>query len=208
MTLTAEQMAALATSAVMTVADFRRYHHSGSRTSRPEPVPERQCPNCDAVHIPVNRRRLYCKPLCGDSAEAVRKARRARAPNGGHLTPEASRIITRKVQQILGGGYNARERSLPATVKQQVWQRDHDACVLCGQPGEQVDHIAGDSNNLTNLRLLCVPCHDRHTDRRLRAITDPEMIATRDAILRRIYADTPVRPCDDPEWQHTWQGRT
>jgi len=81
-------LAAVADTAAETV-DFVPYHHGGSRPSRPESVPERRCPNCDAVHPPERRSRLYCSDLCGDIAEAVRKARRARDRNGGHLSPEA-----------------------------------------------------------------------------------------------------------------------
>lgn len=45
--------------------------------------------------------------------------------------------------------------------------RDYNACVLCGEPANQVDHIvpdwAGGPHTLENLRSLCADCHKRKT---------------------------------------------
>lgn len=43
--------------------------------------------------------------------------------------------------------------------REQVKKRDR-ACVKCGAPGTDVDHIIpGDDHSLGNLRLLCAACH-------------------------------------------------
>lgn len=46
-------------------------------------------------------------------------------------------------------------------IRERVIARDGRFCVLCGQPGNHVDHIEpGDDHSLSNLRVLCVRCHD------------------------------------------------
>ncbi|MBE7519561.1 MAG: HNH endonuclease [Thermoflexaceae bacterium] len=53
----------------------------------------------------------------------------------------------------------------------QILERDGHQCVACGAGGVrfEVDHIvplaAGGSNELANLRTLCVPCHRRRAAR-------------------------------------------
>ena len=47
----------------------------------------------------------------------------------------------------------------------EVIKRDR-VCVLCGQPGRDVDHIIrGQDHSLSNLRLLCRSCHMQRTGR-------------------------------------------
>lgn len=47
-----------------------------------------------------------------------------------------------------------------------VRRRDRGVCTLCGQPGTDVDHIEpGDNHAMSNLRLLCSPCHARKSAR-------------------------------------------
>ena len=52
--------------------------------------------------------------------------------------------------------------------------RDHNACVVCGQPATEVDHIVevadgGDLYGLDNLQSLCHSCHAAKTKREQRA---------------------------------------
>jgi 5-methylcytosine-specific restriction protein A len=61
-------------------------------------------------------------------------------------------------------------------VRNRVRRRDKWKCVLCGKPGTDVDHIVelvdgGSWGDMSNLRLLCNPCHKRKTaeSRKIRA---------------------------------------
>jgi 5-methylcytosine-specific restriction protein A len=53
-----------------------------------------------------------------------------------------------------------------------VLERDHHTCVLCGAPATEVDHVVpraeGGTDELTNLRSLCEPCHKAETAKLLR----------------------------------------
>ena len=52
--------------------------------------------------------------------------------------------------------------------RERIRKRDGHLCVNCGQLGREVDHAiplwvgiaAGGTNNDSNLRVLCVPCHE------------------------------------------------
>ncbi|MGZ0151886.1 HNH endonuclease [Kribbella sp. WER1] len=50
-------------------------------------------------------------------------------------------------------------------IRAQVIRRDHGLCVVCGEPGEEVDHIVPKhpphygTDDMANLRLLCRECH-------------------------------------------------
>ncbi|WP_415480937.1 HNH endonuclease [Bifidobacterium aquikefiri] len=49
-------------------------------------------------------------------------------------------------------------------VRRQALRRDHNTCVMCGQPGNEVDHIREVADNgslydLNNLQTLCHVCH-------------------------------------------------
>lgn len=53
-----------------------------------------------------------------------------------------------------------------ASVRRQVLERDGHTCLMCGQPGNQVDHIErGFNHHPSNLRTLCQACHMRRTGR-------------------------------------------
>jgi len=51
------------------------------------------------------------------------------------------------------------------TTRAAILARDGHACVLCGQPGREVDHVvpvsAGGGDEPSNTRTLCRDCHAR-----------------------------------------------
>ena len=55
--------------------------------------------------------------------------------------------------------------SIPAAVKQAVWERDSGRCVLCGRPGNPLCHYIsraqGGLGRPENIVTLCDPCHRR-----------------------------------------------
>lgn len=55
-------------------------------------------------------------------------------------------------------------RALWERVRLQALRRDHNTCVMCGKPGNEVDHIREVADNgalydLNNLQVLCSACH-------------------------------------------------
>lgn len=200
--MTPEQLADLAASAVEAV-DFVPYHHggSGSRTSRRQPVEKRQCANCDSAYTPRSSAGRYCSPVCRQTARAVRYARDTLAAYGQPLPADVDYAVGIKVAHAVSGGYAELCRRLRPVVRAAVIARDHSRCVLCHAPGEEIDHIDGDSEDLDNLRYLCRRCHRRVTAEHLRRIPDGHPALWHyAALLARIHAPTPLRPCDD-DWQ-------
>lgn len=190
-----------------TVTAFRPYHHGGGtrRTSR-QPVPERPCANCDTPFTPASVAGRYCTSVCRQTAKAVRYARSAIATHGQPLPPAIDEAIGIKIAHVLAGGYAEQTRRLPADVRAAVIARDHGRCVLCQHPGEEIDHANGDSNAVADLRLLCRRCHRRVTGEHLHRIPDGHPAhLTRQSLLARIHAVTPLRPCDAADWTQTWR---
>jgi hypothetical protein len=175
-----------------------------------KPTPQRRyrlaCANCDQDFETGARENPYCSLRCHDVAKAARSTRNllSRDPDAFRDgIPYECRI---KIAHALSGGYPAARRTVPEPTRAAVKERDGHRCVLCGEPGVEIDHIDGDANEQSNLRLLCPPCHQVVTQRRLRPITDPTMRREYDAILRRAFAPLPERPCDGPGWRTGWRG--
>jgi hypothetical protein len=72
-------------------------------------------------------------------------------------------------------------------------------CRECGQPGEEIDHIDGDSSDLTNLQLLCKPCHHTKTVARTEPATVGQRMAIDQLEAQRVVPDEPMLLCDDQE---------
>ena len=157
------------------------------------------CPNCDE---PIGAPTLFCSDLCRDEAKFVRYYR-ACIKDGRIKQPDVVEALQIRMAHILGGGYAERERRLSLDLRGQVIERAKGLCQSCGALGNQVDHISGNSSNLSNLQLLCVPCHNEKTTANFVQITEeshPEAWAKRDALLRRVHSAGPVRFCDRAEW--------
>lgn len=197
-------LADLASSVVESV-DFKSHHHGGGGTSGP-PLGERQCANCDQTFTPTSAAGRYCTAACRQTAKAVRYARNAIAIHGQPLPPDIDDAVGIKIAHVVAGGYAEQARRLPPDVRAAVIARDQGRCTVCGQRGEEIDHIAGDSADLANLRLLCRRCHRKVTGQHLRRIPDGHPLLRLHAdLLRRIHAPTPPRPCDADDWQQTWR---
>ncbi|WP_353649587.1 HNH endonuclease signature motif containing protein [Nakamurella sp. A5-74] len=76
--------------------------------------------------------------------------------------------ISTKLAFLLAGGYNENGRRLSADLRELIRSRDALKCVQCGEPGDEIDHILGDSNDPSNLQLLCVSCHRTKTAERMK----------------------------------------
>src|SRR5215210_7111741 len=117
------------------------------------------CPNCDQ---PILEGKLYCSEICSQEAHFVRYVRRCHQ-DGRDQQPDVREAIDIKLAMILSGGYPEQERRLTDSIRKAVIERDKGCCQKCGQPGDQIDHIRGNSDDMKNLQLLCRTCHNQKT---------------------------------------------
>jgi 5-methylcytosine-specific restriction endonuclease McrA len=150
---------------------------------------------------------LFCSDLCQDEASYVRYFR-ACISDGRNLQDDVQEALHIKLAHILGGGYPRRERSLSQAIRDAVTARDKGRCRECGEPGSQIDHICGDSDDLVNLQLLCPKCHNEKTALGFVPIsetTHPEEWAKAEMLSARVHADEPTRLCDSSDWSTLWR---
>jgi hypothetical protein len=164
------------------------------------------CPNCDERFASSSTRdKAYCGTQCHGEAKAVRYGRAKHRQYGKVLPADITEALGKKVAHALGGGYDRAARSLSKARRVEVWRRDGCRCVTCGAPGEDIDHIDGSSDDLTNLRLLCRPCHRQITDEHMKPISDPAMRQRAAKLRQRVKSTDPLCPCDAEDWQHSWR---
>ena len=165
------------------------------------------CPNCDTRSEP---KKLFCSELCNQEAQLIRYIRRVLKDGRGADVEVLRDGIGTRMLMVRSGGYPTRARTIAPALRAAVVARDAGRCVLCGEPGTEIDHIRGSSDELTNLRLTCKTCNgDRVRDAAVIA-KDPETIALiqrqNSRISQRIAAAAPYRLCDDEErWSTAWR---
>jgi hypothetical protein len=167
------------------------------------------CLNCDQPMTLTSVIKLYCSDLCSEEAHFVRYFRACKG-DGRVNQPDVKEALRIRLGHIRNGGYRGSERRIPLAVRRAVRERYKGLCQECGEPGTDIDHIDGSSNELENLRLLCKRCHNEKTLSKF-VLLPPEdeeegaEIRARDVILRlRVDALTPVRICDDEKlWRAT-----
>jgi len=88
-------------------------------------------------------------------APPIHKPKRAKAPR--HMEPG-----NRQRRRAMHTGSKAWK-----ILRLQVLARDRYICADCGQFGDQVDHVDGDSHNNDpdNLKTRCIRCHSSKTRR-------------------------------------------
>jgi hypothetical protein len=153
------------------------------------------CVNCSATFEDV---KLFCSQLCADEAGWVRYVRGCRL-DGRDQDPKVKEAIIIRLALILGGGYDKRARKLADSLRRSIFERYQGKCRVCGKPGEEIDHISGNSSDPTNLQLLCDPCHNKKTVSTFRYITKdshPEEWAKAQWLKRRASAKLPMLICD------------
>ncbi len=162
------------------------------------------CLNCGQS---VRKAKLYCSELCAQEASFVRYVRGCYR-DGRDQQPDVQAAIQIKLAMILGGGYPEQERQLPKSVREAVFKRDKGRCQKCGQPGDQIDHICGSSNDMNNLQLLCRACHNQKTKDsfvRITAESHPKEWAKVKNLYCRIETTEPIQPCDGEDWENIWR---
>jgi hypothetical protein len=162
------------------------------------------CVNCGRM---VGRPSLVCGDFCQQMAKTIRSVRRC-ITDGRIDRVDVQGGIGKKLFHLNGGGYPQSQRRLASSVRLAVFERDHWKCTLCGEAATQIDHIAGSSSDMLNLRAACADCNWREAAKKATATSTAEERAEFDAMYElmafRIRASNPTRLCDDErEWKVT-----
>jgi 5-methylcytosine-specific restriction endonuclease McrA len=148
---------------------------------------------------------LFCSELCRQTADTIGYWRRT-IRDGRIERPDIKRALRTRIAHLLAGGYSERARRVPEDVRRQVRIRDHGLCRACGRPGEEIDHINGDSSALANLQLLCRDCHYTKTESRMAPASAEQRQAVEKLIRERVQPDQPALRCDDEvQWAGEWR---
>jgi hypothetical protein len=75
--------------------------------------------------------------------------------------------------------------------------RDQGKCRRCGEPGNEIDHIAGSSSDPSNLQLLCDSCHNDKTRAAMVPASEEQQAWAKALWDTRIFVSEPIRLCDD-----------
>ncbi|HEA65173.1 MAG TPA: HNH endonuclease [Candidatus Aminicenantes bacterium] len=160
-----------------------------------------KCVNCDRV-IPWNRRiKLFCSDICREEADFVRYVRSCKK-DGRIERTDVQETIQIMFAHIASGGYPRKERHIPKQLREAVIARFNGLCAICGNPGSDIDHIDGNSNDLNNLQLLCRSCHNKKTKEKIKILTPGdkryfEVLEKRQNLDFRIDSPEPNLECDD-----------
>jgi len=153
------------------------------------------CASC-LQQLPDEEEGLFCSELCSQTASTGRIDQ-----------PDVRQAVRTRVAHLLAGGYHEAARRLSPAIRAQVWERDSGRCVSCGQPGAEIDHIAGDSPDLGNLQLLCADCHQAKTTARMRPASREQAAEVNALYTARVQPEAPVLLCDDGQgWTRQWRG--
>ena len=169
-----------------------------------------ECANCGERYVVETggpSGSAFCSVKCRSTAKAVRYVRaKLREFGSRELFPDDIELAVKyKVGHALGEGYDSAARTIPKDTRDRVVSRDNAKCVHCGEDGQEIDHIEGNSNDLSNLRLLCRSCHRRVTNVHFQPITDEVTRRYRDKMLARIHSLEPLLFCDGTDWDFCWR---
>jgi len=154
------------------------------------------CANC-LEPLAQDQRSLYCSELCSDTTKDVRYIRRKIRSSEEWNAPEVREAVRTRPAHLLAGGYHEKARRIPVETRALVISRDDGACVECGESGEEIDHISGDSNEPSNLQLLCRSCHHARTALQMGPASAEQEAWIRKLFVERIYPDAPAYRADD-----------
>ena len=177
-----------------------------------------QCVNCEGPGVTVTSP-LYCSSQCRQAAELVRYVRSCRR-DGRDLLPDVAEAIQMRTAMVLGGGYPERERRVPQEVRDTVFRRSGGFCEECGRRMDlggttgdpdatpTIQHVGGNSNDLSNLKAFCRRCNMADAQSRFIPVEQGSAEAALAVELRvRWSAPEPMRLCDDDRrWKNIWQG--
>lgn len=175
------------------------------------------CANCGSSGVTVASP-LYCAELCKQSASLVRYVRGCRADGRDHL-PDIQETIQMRIASVLGGGYPERARHVSDDVRAAVFARAAGLCESCGRKLDfdrttgdpdlipTIQHMQGNSSDLSNLRAWCRRCNLDDAEARFVPV---EAGSSQDAYAQelRIRIESPqaLLLCDDEkQWNGIWR---
>ena len=169
-----------------------------------------KCLNCSTAC--ESAKGIYCKEFCKLEAAFIRYGRRKLRARTFFQLDILRDGIGSDLALLCAGGYPEGARRVTPTMRAAIIKRDRGLCVMCGGPGNEIDHIAGNDATETNLRLLCKSCNGnrmailkQNTDLGVQAGTriDPDQMRR---LAKRIVSPKPLRPCDeDRGWEKNWK---
>jgi len=175
------------------------------------------CMNCGSSEV-TSRSPLYCSIQCRQAAKLVRYVR-ARRRDGTATRPDIAEAIEMRVATVLGGGYPENERRVPPALSEQVFREANGRCEKCGRvldfdrsTGDPdaiptIQHVYGNSNELSNLKAFCQRCNMADAQSRFVPVQpgSPQSELLRELTIRW-SAPIPLRLCDDEEqWSSIWR---
>lgn len=164
-----------------------------------------RCADCDTLFTGSARANAYCSARCKTASGYVRYHRGVIARFGKDVPEDVLLALKTKLAHALGDGYDAAARRVPPERRAEVIDRDGGKCVLCEKPGDEIDHIAGSNDDLSNLRLLCRGCHHEVTASHFMPIAEQHHIERALWLKRRVRSPEPLRPCDVADWRQNWR---
>jgi hypothetical protein len=121
---------------------------------------------------------------------------------------------------VLGGGYPERARHVPPEIREEVFTRAAGRCEHCGRSLDfdrstgdpdaipTIQHVFGNSNELSNLKAFCRRCNLGDAQARFVPVapgSSQERLATE--LVMRWSSPEPLRLCDDDQcWKGIWNG--
>jgi hypothetical protein len=153
------------------------------------------CPNCDRPA--PNPASPYCSETCRDQAALVRQFRAAIASET-ILTADKQTVFGERLWWLLGGRLPIRESRIPESAKRQVIKRCGGNCEICGAPMTTIENFGSGCNRPLHLRAVCADCSKTKSFGDPEFIRQPAVIQLLTELNQRIFAQAPVRPCDDP----------
>jgi len=184
--------------------------------AQPRFIPGR-CANCDSPDV-TEKTPLYCTSQCRQMAETIRYIRNCHS-DGRDQRPDVQEAIQTRMAMVLGGGYPERERRVAEKIRAEVLQRAEGRCEQCGRlldfdgsTGDPdaiptIQHVMGNSSDLSNLKAWCRRCNLADAQSRFVPVqpgSPQEMMLAE--IRLRSTAPTPLRLCDDEKrWPKIWR---
>ena len=176
-----------------------------------------QCVNCDSIAVTV-KSPLYCSAQCRQAAKLVRYVRTKRQEGIEHR-PDIKEAIRIRLAMVLGGGYPEGERRVSPETRSFVFERAGGRCESCGRALDvdrstgdpdavaTIQHVAGNSNDPSNLKAFCRRCNIADAESRFVPV-EPGSPAEKLGmeLTIRCSVPEPLRICDDEvRWKNEWR---
>lgn len=176
------------------------------KTPEPRYFAADHCANC-LTPLTEDIIGLWCSSWCNDVNAKVRYWRKVER-DGRIEDPMIRDQLRVNLAFLLIGGYKALGRRPSPAVRKQVIKRDNGRCQSCGKPATDLDHINGNSDDPSNLQMLCKSCHRDKTFAALTAAGEVDMESRALLIalaVSRVNPDQPRLLADDEtQWEDIW----